>query len=376
MQIQPHFFQPIQSEARTSRALQAHIANSHESFNFDYLSAAQSYQSLNQGWQAFMGGGFSDPSSYQLQQMMQMVMGFVQALSSQLFAQNPGNAQQPVPMRSEYNVPDTKAVAYQAAPTPYKEEPKAQPAPYKAAPKLQPAPYKEEPKAQPAPRKEEPKPTPPQLRFALPGHTEEGQLEYGSKEWAQKEFEANVSQANGIIQNDDGTWQVDWIGSPVVLDLDGDGKLDLTGKDGKKIEFDLLGDGTRLKTEWLKEGTKDGLLVADFNKNGKIDSGRELMRKTGINGEQNGYRNGWEKVREVFDANNDGKINGKELEGLQVWVDSNGDGITDDGELRSLASQGVSEIVVPKAGEMVSSFTRNGNRQLAEDVIFDVELLD
>lgn len=47
-------------------------------------------------------------------------------------------------------------------------------------------------------------------------------------------------------------------GDPVILDLNGDNKLDTTGADGKKINFNLFGNGTNVKTEWLKAGTQDG----------------------------------------------------------------------------------------------------------------------
>ncbi|WP_240462055.1 calcium-binding protein [Burkholderia sp. Nafp2/4-1b] len=44
------------------------------------------------------------------------------------------------------------------------------------------------------------------------------------------------------------------------------------------------------------------------------------------------------------DANRDGKLTGAELDGLQVWIDANEDGIGDAGEFRSLAQAGISEI--------------------------------
>ncbi|WP_321959488.1 calcium-binding protein [Burkholderia cenocepacia] len=44
------------------------------------------------------------------------------------------------------------------------------------------------------------------------------------------------------------------------------------------------------------------------------------------------------------DANRDGKLSGAELNGLQVWIDANEDGIGDAGEFRSLAQAGITEI--------------------------------
>lgn len=44
------------------------------------------------------------------------------------------------------------------------------------------------------------------------------------------------------------------------------------------------------------------------------------------------------------DANRDGKLSGAELNGLQVWIDANEDGIGDAGEFRLLAQAGITEI--------------------------------
>ena len=161
-------------------------------------------------------------------------------------------------------------------------------------------------------------------------------------------------------------------GTPVILDLNGDGKLGVGGKGGPKINFDLFGNGNVTGTEWLAQGTEDGLLVADFDGNGQIDSGRELMRNTGVNGEQGKYKNGWDKVRQLFDTNKDGKVAGDELNKMSVWVDKNADGKTDPGELQSLASRGVSEIELPPGDTLLSSFTMNGRRQMAYDYDFEL----
>ncbi|MBN3781602.1 calcium-binding protein [Burkholderia sp. Ac-20345] len=50
-----------------------------------------------------------------------------------------------------------------------------------------------------------------------------------------------------------------------------------------------------------------------------------------------------DKLRSL-DVNRDGKLSGAELNGLQVWVDVNEDGIGDAGEFRTLGQAGISEI--------------------------------
>ena len=61
-------------------------------------------------------------------------------------------------------------------------------------------------------------------------------------------------------------------------------------------------------------------------------------------------------TRNFIDKDNDGVIKGTELNGLKFWVDD-GDAITEDGELQSLDSYGITEIVIPGNGEMTSTST-------------------
>ena len=146
---------------------------------------------------------------------------------------------------------------------------------------------------------------------------------------------------------------------PVILDLNGDGKLDVTGRGGSKINYDVNGDGITDRTEWMKKGSQDGLLAYDANHDGKI-TGNELMNETSIDGKQNTYKSGWDKMLALGDKNKDGKLTGDELKGFSVWTDKDGDGITDAGELQSAAKTGLVEI-----DSKEGSFTRR--RQVAHE---------
>lgn len=175
--------------------------------------------------------------------------------------------------------------------------------------------------------------------------------------------------------------------SPVMLDLNGDGKLGTTGvstaKDrvdgeiGKTVQFDIDGDGKKDNIEWMN-GDGDGMLVDDsdggatkaLQTDGEIDGTR-------LFGDQGGqYTNGYEKLKR-FDKDGDGKLTGAELDGLKVWVD-NGDARLGQGELRSLRDLGITEISVVMHTEkndrgedlMRSSFTQNGQSKVSEDVWF------
>ena len=183
---------------------------------------------------------------------------------------------------------------------------------------------------------------------------------------------------------------------PIILDLDRNGQLDVTGKDNStqdvnrqvnintrnvrrgrrqfrettrreewdtlvnwnnKVDFDVTGDGQKDRTEWLKQGTNDGLLVID-NGSGKVTDGRQLFNETGINGEQNKYKNGWEKLSDLFDKDKNRVVEGNELNGLGVWVDKNGDARTDAGELKNLSDLRIVGIELPKDGSSSGSFIR------------------
>lgn len=124
---------------------------------------------------------------------------------------------------------------------------------------------------------------------------------------------------------------------PVYLDTNKDGALNV--ESGKNIRFDINGDGLMDTVhEW---NTKDAMLVIDNNKNGQIDNGREIMNETGLNGEQNKYKNGWEKARDVFGANEAGVIDGDNLEKARFWTDANGNGKVDEGEMKTAAEMGI-----------------------------------
>jgi hypothetical protein len=139
--------------------------------------------------------------------------------------------------------------------------------------------------------------------------------------------------------------------SPLVLDLNGDAKLALTNvwdesKNKKNlVRFDMALEGRAFVTGWVKPA--DGFLAFDRNGNGKIDDAAELFGEyTG--GEVLGpktFKTGFDALG-VFDTNRDGVINAndKDFGKLVVWSDLNQNGVTDKGELRSLASLEIASI--------------------------------
>ncbi|WP_298025304.1 calcium-binding protein, partial [uncultured Campylobacter sp.] len=148
---------------------------------------------------------------------------------------------------------------------------------------------------------------------------------------------------------------------PLALDLNGDGKIginpvSITASDKKSgsnnnesggAYFDHNGDGVSHRSSWISK--EDGILAYDRNGNGKIDDGGELFGNfTQIKdkeGNQRLAKDGYEALKE-FDSNNDGLIDNKDdkFKDLKIWQDANSNGISDEGELKSLDELGIASL--------------------------------
>jgi hypothetical protein len=132
------------------------------------------------------------------------------------------------------------------------------------------------------------------------------------------------------------------------------GELKRDEKSGKQMYFF----GNKNENEWTKpwEGSKggDGMLVWDHDNDGQITSGKELFGEFDVDGKKK-FSNGYEKLAAHFDKNKDGTVNGSELQGLKIWEDRNGDGITQKGELVELSKHGVTSLSTRFKSEDMSS---------------------
>ena len=126
--------------------------------------------------------------------------------------------------------------------------------------------------------------------------------------------------------------------APIVLDLDGDGIV-LLDQRQSHASFDMDGDGNRNATSWVSSG--DALLVIDRNNDGKIEGISEI----GFTGDKLGATSDLDGLSS-FDSNSDGDLSetDQEFEKFGLWLDANGDGIVDSGELSSLKSIGIASI--------------------------------
>src|SRR5712692_4965192 len=175
------------------------------------------------------------------------------------------------------------------------------------------------------------------------------------------------------------------MGSPIVLDLDGDGVE--TTNIGAGAFFDLDANGFAEKTGWV--GKDDGLLVWDRNGDSRIDSGRELFGNETLLASGEKAANGFVALAEL-DTNHDGALDASDaaFANLKVWKDADGDGLSSPDELISLADAGVASInigysnssyVDPQGNthRQVGSFSRtDGTSGTATDVWFQRNLID
>ena len=121
---------------------------------------------------------------------------------------------------------------------------------------------------------------------------------------------------------------------PLVLDLDRNG-IRLTSLDTSRAFFDLDNNGFRERVSWVSAG--DGLLVRDLNNNGRIDNLGEQFGDAIVNGFT---------ALAALDNNRNGRLNASDtaFNSLRIWIDRNGDGYTDNGELRTLADVNIKAI--------------------------------
>lgn len=198
--------------------------------------------------------------------------------------------------------------------------------------------------------------------------------------------------------------------SPIALDLNHDGKIGVTGKSSAKVRnyknafvrdgsvlFDLEGKGKVQRYEWMN-GDGDGFLVDD--RDGKVSQaakGNGVISGHQLFGNAGGYAHGFAKLAMNFDSDiklatnmsklppGYGKITGKELEGLKVWIDTNRDAKVQLSELKTLPELGITEIgssfdmVKNPDGELLMQshyFVQHGKKHLTEDVWFAVDPAD
>jgi tetratricopeptide (TPR) repeat protein len=123
--------------------------------------------------------------------------------------------------------------------------------------------------------------------------------------------------------------------TPIAVPLlDGLTAADIENRNAS-VAFDA--DGTGLQKKWTWINGNAAWLVIDAKKTGKVDSSLQLFGNVTF---WLFWETGYDALA-ALDDNGDGQLTGKELAGLALWHDANGNGICDPGELKPLSEYGI-----------------------------------
>jgi hypothetical protein len=132
--------------------------------------------------------------------------------------------------------------------------------------------------------------------------------------------------------------------TPIIFPIDGQLPFDALLSSSTVVSFDLAGGDGKERWSWV--GPNTGILVWDPEGTGRITSGRQLFGSvTWWIFWEDGYQ-----PLAALDDNLDGWLSGRELEGLAVWRDRNGNAISEAGEVRRLSQVGIVRLAVRAAG--------------------------
>ena len=106
--------------------------------------------------------------------------------------------------------------------------------------------------------------------------------------------------------------------------------------------------GVSAKTAWV--GPDDGILAVDLNNDGMVGDASEFVFTEHAPGAETDLA----ALAAVFDTNGDGKLTAEDDQFAQfgVWQDADGDGVSDDGEFKSLTELGIIEIGLESDGNL------------------------
>jgi tetratricopeptide (TPR) repeat protein len=102
-----------------------------------------------------------------------------------------------------------------------------------------------------------------------------------------------------------------------------------------RVAFDADGSGHKKSWTWINRDA--AWLVHDPKKTGKIESALQMFGSVSF---WLFWETGYDALA-ALDDNGDGQLTGPELAGLALWHDANGNGVSEPGEVKSLAEYGI-----------------------------------
>jgi hypothetical protein len=132
--------------------------------------------------------------------------------------------------------------------------------------------------------------------------------------------------------------------TPILFPLNGAEPLSALLSRDSAVSFDLAGDGRPEWWPWVSPSA--GILVWDPHGTGQITSGRQLFGSVTW---WMFWKDGYQPLA-ALDNNQDGWLSDRELDGLAVWCDRNGNAISEAGEVRPLSQIGIERVAVRPMG--------------------------
>lgn len=102
-----------------------------------------------------------------------------------------------------------------------------------------------------------------------------------------------------------------------------------------RVRFDADGTGVRKEWTWIRRDA--AWLVHDPRRTGRITSGLQLFGSVTF---WMFWETGYDALS-ALDDDRDGRLSGRELDGLALWEDADANGVSDPGEVRSLSAHGI-----------------------------------
>jgi len=189
-----------------------------------------------------------------------------------------------------------------------------------------------------------------------------------------------VDAAGNLSTASTNTLTVNAAVQPIVIDLNHDGSFNYG-----YVVMDVNGDGLLDVTRWV--GGQDGVLVWDKYHDGLVHDNSQyaFAQYDNMSAAQGKTATDLSGLAAAFDTNHDGvfDVQDAQFADFNVWQDANQDGVSDAGEVKTLAELGLSsfqlssdgvvrtpEVGVHEAGR-TSASTTDGSQVLVADVGFD-----